>query len=68
MARHNGAELPPLDRFEQIRKDAIEMAHARPCLNLGNHKGRFPAVRRSMHRDTADHPADSPALLGRGSG
>jgi len=35
---HNGAKLPPIDRFEQIPKDAIELAHARPFLSLDNQK------------------------------
>jgi hypothetical protein len=30
VALHDRAKLPAIDRFEQIRKDAIEVAHARP--------------------------------------
>jgi hypothetical protein len=35
---HNLAKLPSVDRFEEVSKDAIEVAHARPFLSLDNQK------------------------------
>src|SRR5439155_8597349 len=38
VAVHNGRKPPPIDRFEQTSKDAIEIAHARSFLSLDNQK------------------------------
>src|SRR5215471_1180140 len=38
MAVHNRRKPPPIDRFKQTSKDAIEIAHARPFLSLDNQK------------------------------
>ena len=38
VALHNGAKLPPIDRFKHRPEDAIQVAHARPFLSLDNRK------------------------------
>src|SRR5215471_1087467 len=38
MAVHNRRKPPPIDRFEQTSKGAIEVAHARSFLSLDNQK------------------------------
>src|SRR5215216_6503293 len=48
---HDRLELPAIDGFEEIPKDAIPKAHARPFCVSTTRKDRCESVRPSMHRD-----------------
>src|SRR6202043_1588001 len=53
---HNRAELPPIDRFEEARKDAIAVSHPRSLSGWGQPEStRFTPVGSGMPRYIVNH-------------
>src|SRR5260221_8653607 len=65
---HNPTKLPPIDRLEEISKDAIRISHARPLSESRQPEStRFAPDWSGMLRGIVNHSPDGPALAGEGA-
>src|SRR5260221_4452895 len=59
---HNPTKLPPIDRLEEISKDAIRISHARPLFESRQPEStRFAPDWSGMLRGIVNHSPDGPA-------
>src|SRR6267142_6010636 len=62
---HNFPELPSIDWFEEVSKDATTILHARHFLSLDNLKVSVTLDSLGMRRGIVNHSPDTPAASGR---
>src|SRR6202158_6341420 len=61
---HDLPKLPPINRFEEVYKDAIQISHARPLSESRQPEStRFTPDWSGMRRGIVNHSPDSPAAF-----